>query len=107
MVQRGLGRPDDRRGALFTAAQLAANQKVLIHAGCGGVGSLAIQLAKSRGAFVFIGPNAAVLSQLATLADAGSLRPIAGAEFALADIAKAHALSQSGRTVGKIGAGRG
>ena len=38
--------------ALFTAGQLAAKQRVLIHAGSGGVGSLAIQLAKARGAFV-------------------------------------------------------
>ena len=38
--------------ALFTTAQLVAKQRVLIHAGSGGVGSLAIQLAKSRGAFV-------------------------------------------------------
>jgi NADPH:quinone reductase-like Zn-dependent oxidoreductase len=37
---------------LITAAQISEGQKVLIHAGSGGVGSLAIQLAKSRGAYV-------------------------------------------------------
>ncbi len=170
--------------ALITTAQLSAGQKVLIHAGSGGVGSIAIQLAKSRGAhviattsgknralveslgadevidyktqnfaeilsdidvvfdtlggdiqesswsvmkkggilvsivsppaeekakergvrcaFVFIEPNAAILEQLAKLVEHGKLRPIIGAEFALEDIAKAHALSESGRTVGKI-----
>ena len=170
--------------ALFKAGQLAAKQRVLIHAGSGGVGSLAIQLAKARGAFViattsgrngsfvkslgadevidyrtqrfqdvakdidvvfdtiggevqeaswsvlkpggilvsitsppaagrakalgvrsafvFIEPNADILAQIAEYVDAGSLRPIVGAEFALKDIAKAHALSQSGRSVGKI-----
>ena len=170
--------------ALFTTAQLSANQKVLIHAGSGGVGSLAIQLAKSRGAyviattsaknlafveslgadevidyhnqrfeeivkyvdvvfdtiggevqenswsvlkpdgilvsivsppseklaakhqvrsaFVFIEPNAEILMQMAELIDEGKVRPIIGAEFALADIAKAHALSESGHSVGKI-----
>ncbi len=170
--------------ALFTTAQLSANQKVLIHAGSGGVGSLAIQLAKSRGAyvlattsaknlalveslgadevidyknqrfeeivkdvdvvfdtiggevqefswsvlkpdgilvsivsppseklaakhkvhsaFVFIEPNAEILMQIAELVDDGKVRPIVGAEYALADIAKAHALSESGRSVGKI-----
>jgi NADPH:quinone reductase-like Zn-dependent oxidoreductase len=170
--------------ALFTAAQLVAKQRVLIHAGSGGVGSLAIQLAKARGAFViattsgrnlalvkslgadevidyraqpfeevvnevdvvfdtiggevqnsswsvlksggilvsiisqppeeraktlgvrsafvFIEPNADILTQLSELVDSGSLRPIVGAEFALEDIAKAHALSQTGRAVGKI-----
>jgi len=169
---------------LITTAQLSAGQKVLIHAGSGGVGTLAIQLAKSRGAyviattsgknkalvkslgadevidyktqnfaeiltdidvvfdtlggdiqesswsvlkqdgilvsivsppseekakelgvrcaFVFIEPNAYILEQLAKLVEQGELRPIIGAEFALQDIAKAHALSESGRTVGKI-----
>jgi NADPH:quinone reductase-like Zn-dependent oxidoreductase len=170
--------------ALFTAGRLTAQQKVLIHAGSGGVGSLAVQLAKARGAFVvattsgrnsalvkslgadevidyrtqrfqevlrdvdlvldtiggevqdgswsvlkpggtlvsiisppsderakalgmrsafvFIEPNAGILAQLADLVDAGSLRPVVGAEFALKDIAKAHAFSQTGRAVGKI-----
>lgn len=37
---------------LITVAQISEGQKVLIHAGSGGVGSLAIQLAKSRGAYV-------------------------------------------------------
>ena len=37
---------------LITVAQICEGQKVLIHAGSGGVGSLAIQLAKSRGAYV-------------------------------------------------------
>lgn len=169
---------------LITSAQLTAGQRVLIHAGSGGVGSLAIQLAKSRGAyviattsgknqalveslgadevidyqtqnfteilrdidvvfdtlggdiqesswsvlkqggilvsivsppseekakelgvrsaFVFIEPNAYILEQLAKLVEQGELRPIIGAEFALQDIVKAHALSESGRTVGKI-----
>ena len=170
--------------ALITTAQLSTGQKVLIHAGSGGVGSLAIQLAKSRGAyviattsgknaalvkslgadevidyqtqnfseilsnidvvfdtlggdiqeaswsvlkqggilvsivnppseekakaqgvrsaFVFIEPNAPILEQLAKLVEQGDLRPIIGAEFALQDIVKAHALSESGRSVGKI-----
>lgn len=57
---------------------------------------------KVRSAFVFIQPDAAVLSELATLVDAGKIRPIIGAEFALEDIAKAHALSESGRAIGKI-----
>jgi NADPH:quinone reductase-like Zn-dependent oxidoreductase len=55
-----------------------------------------------RSAFVFIEPNAGILDQLAGLVDAGSLRPVVGAEFALKDIAKAHAFSQTGRAVGKI-----
>lgn len=38
--------------ALFDVAQLAAGQKILIHAAAGGVGHLAVQLAKWRGAYV-------------------------------------------------------
>jgi NADPH:quinone reductase-like Zn-dependent oxidoreductase len=169
---------------LVTVGRIAAGQKVLIHAGSGGVGSLAIQLAKERGAYVyattsgknkalveslgadevidyrtqkftervkdadmvfdtlggetqdmswsvlkrgglllsivrppseekakshgvrgeflFIGPNPKVLAELSQSVESGTLRPIIGAEFALKDMAKAHALSQSGRAVGKI-----
>ncbi|MFT6907489.1 MAG: NADPH:quinone reductase-like Zn-dependent oxidoreductase [Oleiphilaceae bacterium] len=169
---------------LITSAEISAGQRVLIHAGSGGVGTLAIQLAKSRGAyviattsgknkalveslgadqiidyqkqnfaeilqnidvvfdtlggdiqdaswgvlkpggiivsivsppsdekakelgvrsaFVFIHPNAYILEQYAELVDQGKIRPIVGAEFALEDIEKAHALSETGRAVGKI-----
>ncbi len=170
--------------ALFNTAKLKAGQRILIHAGSGGVGSIAIQLAKNAGAyviattsghncplvrslgadevidyqrqsfkeavhgmdvvfdtlggevqdsswsvlkpdgilvsicskpseaharrlgvrsaFIFIEPNAAILDELAQLVDSGKLRPIIGAEFAMQDVAKAHALSESGHAVGKI-----
>ena len=55
-----------------------------------------------RSAHVFISPDAAVLDQLAGLVDSGKLRTLIGGEFALRNIADAHALSESGRTVGKI-----
>ncbi len=55
-----------------------------------------------RGAFVFIKPDAAALEEMAKLVDAGELRPVVGAEFALEDIRRAHALSESGHSVGKI-----
>jgi NADPH:quinone reductase-like Zn-dependent oxidoreductase len=38
--------------ALFEVAQLSAGQKVLIHAAAGGVGNMAVQLAKAKGAYV-------------------------------------------------------
>ncbi len=38
--------------ALFTHGKLQAGQKVLVHAGAGGVGTYAIQLAKEAGAYV-------------------------------------------------------
>lgn len=170
--------------ALITAAGMQPGQRVLIHAGAGGVGSIAIQLAKARGAhvtatasagkaafvrslgadevidyrdptafaaargldivfdtiggdtqeaswamlkpggflvsittppsperasaegkragFVFIDPNAAILRDLATLVDAGRIRPIIGGEYRLDDAAKAHEASETGRTTGKI-----
>ena len=55
-----------------------------------------------RGAFVFIKPDAAALEEMARLVDAGKLRPVVGAEFALEDIRRAHAMSESGHSVGKI-----
>ncbi|MFT5896890.1 MAG: NADPH:quinone reductase-like Zn-dependent oxidoreductase [bacterium] len=169
---------------LINTAQLSKGQKVLVHAGSGGVGSLAIQLAKSRGAyviattsdknrafvkslgadevidyktqqlseilqdidivfdtvggdvqdsswsvlkqggilvsivsspsedkakelgvrcaFVFVEPSACILEELAKLVERGELRPIVGVEFGLHDIAKAHALSETGHAIGKI-----
>lgn len=39
--------------SLFDHGKLEAGQKVLIHAGAGGVGSYAIQLAKEKGAYVY------------------------------------------------------
>lgn len=39
--------------ALVTAAQIAPGMRALIHAGAGGVGSLAVQIARDRGAQVF------------------------------------------------------
>lgn len=169
---------------MVTTAGVTAGQRVLIHAASGGVGSIAVQLAKSRGAhvitttseknralvkslgadevidyrtqkfeevvrdvdvvldtiggqvqdaswsvlspggilvsiistppqekakslgvrsaFLFIQPSASILVQLAALIENGKLRPVIGAEFALSDIAKAHALSQSGHASGKI-----
>ncbi|NML18789.1 NADP-dependent oxidoreductase [Azohydromonas caseinilytica] len=170
--------------ALVDIAQVQPGQRVLVHAAAGGVGSLAVQIAKARGAqvigtasganralveslgvdqfvdyrrealapavrevdvvfdtlggdvqeaswallkpggvlvsvvnpppqkraqahgvrgeFLFIGPNATVLAELARMVEAGRLRPVIGAEFALRDIARAHELSESGRARGKI-----
>lgn len=170
--------------SLFTTANLSAGQKVLIHAGAGGVGSIAIQLAKAKGAhvtttasaaksalvkslgadevidyraqdfsriardmdvvfdtiggdtqekswstlkpggilvsitdrpsedrakaegkragFVFIGPNAPILTDLADMVDTGQVRPLIGAEYGLNDTAKAQEASETGRATGKI-----
>ena len=55
------------RQTLFTAAGLSAGQRVLIHAAAGGVGSLAVQLAKWKGAIVIgtaAGRNHAFLREL-------------------------------------------
>jgi len=53
--------------ALIDAAKLSAGQTVLIHGGSGGVGSFAIQIAKTRGARVIATastPNQDLLKQL-------------------------------------------
>jgi NADPH:quinone reductase-like Zn-dependent oxidoreductase len=53
--------------ALIDAAKLSAGQTVLIHGGSGGVGSMAIQIAKARGAKVIATastPNQDLLKQL-------------------------------------------
>ena len=56
----------------------------------------------ARYGFVFIKPDAVVLAELAKLIDAGKIKPVVGNVFPLADIKKAHDLSQSGRAKGKI-----
>lgn len=53
--------------ALFDGAQLAAGQRVLIHAAAGGVGHLAVQLAKWRGAHVIGTASAGNLDLLRSL----------------------------------------
>lgn len=170
--------------ALFDKADLRQGQKVLIHAGSGGVGTLAIQIAKYAGAYVattvsarnadfvrslgadllidyktqkfedkvsdydvvfdmlggetmnrsfsvlkkggclvsikgqdteglahkfgvrfeafFMTPNGAQLAQIATLIDAGKVKPIVDTTFPLAKIADAYAKLDTGHAVGKI-----
>lgn len=170
--------------ALFTTAGLSKGQRVLIHAGAGGVGSVAVQLARAKGAhvtatasggkvalvkslgadqvidytsqdfasvakdmdvvfdtlggevqekswgvlkpggmlvsitdrpsderakaegkragYVFIGPNAAILTDLAGLVDLGHVRPLIAAEYGLDDAAKAQDFSETGRATGKV-----
>jgi NADPH:quinone reductase-like Zn-dependent oxidoreductase len=170
--------------ALFTTANLSAGQRVLIHAGAGGVGSIAVQLARAKGAhvtatasapkaalvrslgadevidyksqdfssvakamdvvfdtvggdvqdkswgvlkpggmlvsitdrpsedrakaegkragFVFIDPNAAILTKLAGMVDLGQVRPLIAAEYGLDAVAKAQDHSETGRATGKI-----
>jgi NADPH:quinone reductase-like Zn-dependent oxidoreductase len=53
--------------ALFDAAGLSANQKILIHGAAGGVGSFAVQLAKWKGAYVIGTASARNLSFLREL----------------------------------------
>ena len=170
--------------AVIEQGRIGAGQRILIHAGSGGVGSLAIQLAKSRGAevytttsasnadwvgelgadhvidyqrqdfvelargmdvvfdtmggeiqerswqtlrsdgllvsiveppdanvareagvrsaFVFIQPDATILRELASLVEAGRLRPVIDRVFPLSQAGDAYAVSMSGRARGKL-----
>jgi NADPH:quinone reductase-like Zn-dependent oxidoreductase len=170
--------------SLFDTAQLQPGQRVLIHAGSGGVGHLAVQLAKWKGAYVFatastknqdllrelgvdepidytqqrfeevarnidivldtIGgetqerswsvlkkggnlvslvqppleekakelgvravfvggqPNGAQLAEIAKIIDSGKLAPVIDRILPLSEVRRAHELSQSGHTHGKI-----
>src|SRR2546423_6140254 len=170
--------------SLFDTAQLQPGQRVLIHAGSGGVGHFAVQLAKWKGAYAFatastknqdllrelgvdnaidytqqrfedvarnidivldtIGgetqerswsvlkkggvlvslvqlpseekakelgvraaiivaqPNAAQLAEIAKIIDSGKLAPIIDRILPLSEVRRAHELSQSGHTHGKI-----
>ncbi|WP_320827612.1 NADP-dependent oxidoreductase [Reinekea sp.] len=52
--------------------------------------------------FCFVQPNREQLEQLADLANAGKLKVNIDSEFSLADLAKAHERSETGRAQGKI-----
>src|SRR6476660_7558589 len=152
--------------SLFDTAQLQPGQRVLIHAGSGGVGHLAVQLAKWKGAYVFatastknqdllrelgvdepidytqqqfediarkidivldtLGgetqerswsvlkkggvlasfvaghPSGAQLAEIAKIIEAGKLAPVIDRILPLSEARRAHELSQSGHTHGKI-----
>lgn len=51
----------------FQRAQLSADDRILIHAGSGGVGTFAIQYARSKGAFVFTTTSSANLTLVRSL----------------------------------------
>lgn len=53
--------------ALVTTAALMPGQRVLIHAGAGGVGSIAVQLAKARGAHVIATASAGKMALVKSL----------------------------------------
>jgi NADPH:quinone reductase-like Zn-dependent oxidoreductase len=55
-----------------------------------------------REAYIFMHPDAAELTQIAALVDAGKLKPIVDTVLPLSEAHKAHALSRSGHTHGKI-----
>jgi NADPH:quinone reductase-like Zn-dependent oxidoreductase len=53
--------------ALFTTANLTKGQRVLIHAGAGGVGSIAVQLARAKGAHVIATASAGKIALVKSL----------------------------------------
>ncbi len=71
--------------ALFDQGGLQSGQKVLVHAGTGGVGTFAIQFAKWAGAYVY---STGSSNRLDTLQDLGADRPIDYKADRFEDIAK-------------------
>ncbi len=55
-----------------------------------------------RQAFVFMQPNASQLAEIATLVDSGKLKPVVGTVLPLSEARRAHELSETGHTHGKI-----
>jgi NADPH:quinone reductase-like Zn-dependent oxidoreductase len=55
-----------------------------------------------RQAFIFMTPNGSELTEIAGLVDSGKLKPIVETVLPLADARRAHELSQTGHTRGKI-----
>jgi NADPH:quinone reductase-like Zn-dependent oxidoreductase len=56
----------------------------------------------ARGQGIMVHPDSAQLSQIATLIDGGHLKPTISTVLPLDQAAKAHELSQTGHTRGKI-----
>ena len=55
-----------------------------------------------RQAFIFMTSNSSELAEIAKLADSGKLKPVVETVMPLADARRAHELSQTGHTRGKI-----
>lgn len=81
---------------------MRSGQRVLIHAAAGGVGHLAVQIAKARGAYVYVTPSGDDLVRIGELVDAGRLRVHVAQVLPMEEAAKAHELSESGWVRGKI-----
>src|SRR2546430_2045994 len=94
--------------ALVERADLRPGQKILIHAGSGGVGTIAIQLAKHLGAHVATTTGTANtgwvknLGAIAALADAGTIRPVIDRVSPFGSAKDAMAYVESGRAKGKV-----
>lgn len=58
--------------------------------------------AGARAAFIFTEPSGSTLEEIASLVDAGKLRPIVAHEMALSEAGRAHALVESRQSKGKI-----
>jgi NADPH:quinone reductase-like Zn-dependent oxidoreductase len=56
----------------------------------------------ARGGYVFVQPNAAELTEIATLVDSGKVRPVVETVLPLSEARRAQELNQAGHTRGKI-----
>jgi NADPH:quinone reductase-like Zn-dependent oxidoreductase len=71
--------------SLFEQAELSSGQSVLVHAAAGGVGHIAVQMAKSAGAYVY---GTASTRNMAFLRELGVNRPIDYSTERFEDVAK-------------------
>jgi NADPH:quinone reductase-like Zn-dependent oxidoreductase len=82
--------------ALFDRGGLEAGQTALVAGAAGGVGHFAVQFAKHAGA------SSEQLARIAELVAAGDVRTEIAEVLPLTEVRRAHELSESGHTRGKI-----
>lgn len=95
--------------AIFEGGNLTEGQTILVHGASGGVGSMAVQLAKAKGARVIVKSeyissraNADQLEKITKLVEAGKIKTRIHQVFPLKEVVEATQVSEEGHVQGKI-----